>query len=197
MDDPDRNDMRDLCEGQDAALNRIMDRWSAPLGAFIHRYLQDREDAFDLLQETFVRVYQNRDRYRPDAKFSTWLFAIAVNLCRNRARWRRRHPTVSLDAGAEEGIPSCLNASKSGEQSPDAALVQRERIRAVREAIARLSHDLRTPLILFQYEGLTHQEIAGVMNCTPKAVETRIYRARRKLKAWLADIDQARPSPAP
>lgn len=183
--DPDQEDMQALCDGEDAALNRIMDRWSRSLHAFVFRYVQHREEASDLVQETFVRVYQHRERYRPDGKFSTWLFTIAVNLCRNRMRWRRRHPTVSLDD--EEADGRTREARESPGTSPGAAVERQESIRAVREAIARLSHELRTAFILSQYEGLSHEEIARIANCTPKAVETRIYRARKKLKTWLAD----------
>ncbi len=187
MNDPDHQDMTALSGGEDTALNRIMDRWSAPLYAFVYRNVQNREEASDIVQEAFVRVYRNRDRYRPGGRFSTWLFSIAVNLCRNRARWHRRHPTVSLEGEEGGALPVRPKVWESDSVTPDAALEQNETIQAVRHAVGRLPHDLRTALILSQYQELSHQEIAGIMNCTSKAVETRIYRARRKLRKWLAD----------
>ncbi len=180
MDDPDHEDMSALCAGDDAALNRIMERWSGSLYGFIFRYVQQAEEASDLMQETFVRVYLNRERYRPGAKFSTWLFTIAVNLCRNRMRWWRRHPTVSLEVD-----PDGADGWASDTPEPVLEAERNENIRAVRSAVARLPHELRTVLILAHYEGLSHKEIGAITNRTPKAVEARLYRARQKLKKSL------------
>ena len=180
MSDPDQEDMTALCGGEDAALDRIMERWSRPLYGFIFRYVQQAEEASDLVQESFVRVYLNRDRYRPGAKFSTWLFTIAVNLCRNRMRWRRRHPTVSLDAD-----PAGAEGWASDTLEPGLEAERREKIGAVRSAVARLPHELRAVLILAHYQGLSHKEIGVIMNRTPKAVEARLYRARGRLRELL------------
>lgn len=94
----DRDAMLRLKDGDDLALNELMTRWQLPLVAFIQRYIGNPTEALDLAQETFVRVYESRRRYKPTAKFSTWLFTIASNLCRNFFRWQGRHPAVSLDA---------------------------------------------------------------------------------------------------
>lgn len=186
--DSDQEWMRELKDGDDLALNRIMERWSRPLESFIYRYVQNHEDAVDLVQETFVRVYLNRERYRPNGKFSTWLFTIALNLCRNKARWRKRHPTVSIDSASPgEDIPQ-LDPEERNVAAPDAALDRDDDARRVREAIAELPHELKSVILLFQYEGMSYQEIAEILNCSPKAVETRIYRARKKLKTKLAPL---------
>src|SRR5438132_1428009 len=87
-----------LAAGEDLALNELMMRWQQPLVSFIYRYVGNQTDALDLAQETFVRIFESRHRYRHYGKFSTWLFAIAANLCRNHFRWRERHPTIALDA---------------------------------------------------------------------------------------------------
>ncbi len=177
--------MAALIDGDDTALNRIMERWSGPLHGFVYRYVQNRDEASDVVQETFVRVFLNRGRYRRGGRFSTWLYTIAVNLCRNRARWRRRHPTVSLDAEGAGGMSVYGEVRDGRGVAPDRAMEQTETIRAVREAISRLPHELRTALILFQYQELSQEEIGRVMGCSAKAVETRIYRARKKLRQWL------------
>jgi RNA polymerase sigma-70 factor (ECF subfamily) len=88
--------MRCLAEGDDLALNRLMDAWSQPLIAYLIRLTGSDATAQDLAQETFVRVYRHRLEYRSSQKFSTWLFAIATNLARNHARWRGRHPETLL-----------------------------------------------------------------------------------------------------
>src|SRR3981081_2974126 len=79
-----------LKSGEDSILNELMTRWQQPLVEFIYRYIRHETDALDLAQETFVRVYETRHRYTVQGKFSTWLFAIAANLCRNYLRWRQR-----------------------------------------------------------------------------------------------------------
>src|SRR2546426_4026108 len=94
----DALDMTRLVEGHDAALNDLMERHGPKLFHYLVRCLQNEEDAADLAQETFVRVYQNRTKFRRSAKFTTWLYAIAANLVKTRYRFRSRHPEVSLDA---------------------------------------------------------------------------------------------------
>src|SRR5688572_13207869 len=90
--------MARLSAGDDLALNALMDRWGGRVAGFLHKMTGQHEAAADLAQETFVKLYQARGRYRPSGNFSTYLFAIASNLARNHARWKSRHPTVSIDA---------------------------------------------------------------------------------------------------
>lgn len=180
--------MVELQEGRDGALSDLINRWQQPLLAFTYRYTQNQADAADVVQETFVRVYQSRARYRPKARFSTWLFTIAANLCRNRARWRKRHPTVPLDFSGSDGGEGGGDAEWLADEraeSPDRSLASRETVQAVKAAIGELPHDLKTAMLLFQYEDMSYQEIAEVVGCSPKAVETRLYRARQQLKKQL------------
>ena len=181
--------MARLAAGNDAALNELMARHSQRLFCYLVRILANETDADDLAQETFVRVFQNRARFRPSAKFSTWLFAIATNLTRDRLRWRARHPHVSVEADEsdpERGLKHTLAAS---DPSPAENLEAGERAAAVRRAVAELPEELRVPLVLAEYEEQSQAEIAGVLACSPKAVEMRIYRARqewrRTLSKWL------------
>ena len=99
----DQADMARLSAGQDAALNDLMVRHATPVFHFLYRLTGNEDDANDLAQETFVRVFKAKDSFRLDQKFSTWLFAIAANLARNHFRWRGRHPQVSLEAESAEG----------------------------------------------------------------------------------------------
>jgi RNA polymerase sigma-70 factor, ECF subfamily len=177
-----------LREGDDLALNDIMDRWQSRLTGYLIRLTGSEAIAVDLAEETFVRVYGNRFRYRPSGAFSTWLFAIASNLARHHIRWQLRHPTISVDApvGTSGGA---LESVQAADPDPRARLEQAECAEAVRRAIAELAPGLREALILFTYEDMPYEQIAAIQRCSTKAVETRLYRARavlrRKLARWL------------
>jgi len=178
--------MAELCEGGDAALSILISRWERSLFAFAMRYLQQAEDAADIVQESFVRVYQHRNRFRRGARFSTWLFAIAANLCKNRVRSRKRRPTVSFEFPDDEsGNFEHPWLADSESVSPDQALLDQEQIAAVKRAISELPHNLKTALLLYQYEEMSYKEIAAIAGCSVKAVETRLYRARNLLKEKL------------
>jgi len=180
----DRSDMGRLRSGHDAALNALMDRHGERLFHYLLRQLNNESDAADLAQETFVRVYQNRTRFDPAHKFSTWLYTIATNLLRDRFRWRQRHPQVSLDAEREEA-GAILDTLPDTAATPAEQIVTEERAVEVRKAIESLPDDLRSPLLLSEYEGLSHAEIGAVLSCSTKAVETRLYRARNHLRKRL------------
>jgi RNA polymerase sigma-70 factor, ECF subfamily len=180
---PEPNDselMLRLQAGEDGALNQLMTRWQTPLIRFIYRYVGNPDEAADLAQETFVRVYQNRHAYRAKAKFSSWLFTIASNLCRNYARWERRHPTVSITG--ENEAKDATETYPSPERNPHDTAVHNDLAAKVREAIQSLPHDLKTVVLLFEYEELSYDEIGEVLGCSSKAVETRLYRARKLLQ---------------
>lgn len=176
-----------LKNGDDLALNSLMDRWSGRVTAFLHKMTGQHETAVDLAQETFIKLYQARGRYKPSGVFSTYLFAISSNLARNHARWKSRHPALSLEAAREDGsgkIPEPVDAARP----PDEAAHAAEKSRAVHEAFLKLPPDLREAMTLFIYEGMGYAEIAAVSQCSAKAVETRIYRARQILKEQLMDL---------
>ena len=183
----DQADMTRLAQGHDAALNALMERHGERLFHYLIRLLQNETEAADLAQETFVRVYQNRDRFNAGRKFSTWLYAIATNLARDRLRWHSRHPNVSLE-GKDDDETGLKNVLPANQPTPREALEAAERAAAVRRALAELPEELRVPLILSEYEEQSHAEIAAVLDCSPKAVEMRIYRARQQLRAALAPL---------
>lgn len=187
-DEFDAAEMRRLNDGHDAALNDLMARHAEKLFNYLNRSLQNEEDAADLAQEAFVRVYQNRSRFDPKQKFSTWLYAIASNLVKDRFRWRTRHPQVSIDAESAEGHSSLGDTLSDPKASPMDVAQQEERSETVRKAVASLPEDLRTPLILAEYEEKSQAEIAEILGCSIKAVETRIYRARQRLRKDLSSL---------
>jgi len=182
----DASAMADLRAGKERALNELMDRHSEKLFHYLIRVLQNEEDAADAAQETFVRVYRNRTRFKADQKFTTWLYAIATNLARDRMRWRSRHPVVSLDERTFEGA----RPADAGQEvlTPREHLESVELSELVRRAVATLPEELRVPFVLAQYEDLSQAQIADVLNCSVKAVETRVYRARKQLRESLAQL---------
>lgn len=175
-----------LQKGQDDALNQLIARWQRPLFAFAWRYVQNQTDAHDLVAETFVRLHQQRARLRPDAKLSAWLFTTLSNLCHNHYRWRRRHPSVSLDAPIDDTETPTHEAVPSDAPLPNAALEHDEAFAAVRTAIDRLPHDLKITILLYHYERLSYREIGTITGCSERGVETRLYRARQRLREELA-----------
>lgn len=187
-DELDVQDMRRLAEGCDTALNALMERHAAKLFHYLVRCLQDEEDAADLAQEAFLKIYQSRGRFDAGQKFSTWLYTIAGNLVKDRYRWRSRHPQVSLDAESDATGQSYQSVLPQAGASPGDDLQRQERAEAVRRAVAVLPEELRQPFILAEYEERSHAEIGAILGCTPKAVEMRIYRARQLLRASLSSL---------
>jgi RNA polymerase sigma-70 factor (ECF subfamily) len=188
-DDLDRADMLRLCAGHDAALNDLMERHGPRLFNYLFRSLQNEDDASDLAQETFVRVFHNRAKFNPNHKFSIWLYAIASNLVRTQFRHRTRHPTVPLNGTVDTSDTPTVphpDTLPHDAPNPSESLETSETADAVRQAIANLPEELRTPLILSEYEDLSHAEIGSILDCSPKAVETRLYRARKQLRAVLS-----------
>jgi RNA polymerase sigma-70 factor (ECF subfamily) len=190
-DEQDAHDMSRLAGGHDAALNDLMQRHAEKLFHYLVRSLQNEEDAADLAQDTFVRIYQNRARFDSGQKFTTWLYAIASNLVRDRYRWRSRHPQVSLDAENAQTESNLKDTLAAPEPRPDQRLQTEERADLVRQAVGALPEELRQPLILAVYQDMPQAEIAVILNCSVKAVETRLYRARQQLRTSLAGIMQS------
>jgi len=178
----DRDDLARLRRGDEEALARLIGRWERPLFAFAWRYLQNSADARDLVAELFVRLYQQRQRLREDTRLSAWLFTSLSNLCHNQARWRRRHPALSLDLAA---TPDWEPADPS-QPGPAVAIDRDEDLATLAAAIDRLPHDLKVTLLLHYYQGLSHREIGAAAGCSERGVESRLYRARQQLRAALA-----------
>ena len=186
--DPDAQLMLRLKNGEDRVLNELMGRWQQPLVSFIYRYIGQEAEALDLAQETFVRVYQTRHRYTVKGKFSTWLFAIAANLSRNYLRWRHRRggsASEGWDVRGERAPAELAESVQSEDDSPDRAAMRSESISLIKEAVNQLPHDLKTVILLYEYQDLSYEEIASVLGCSTKAVEMKLYRTRKLLRETL------------
>jgi RNA polymerase sigma factor (sigma-70 family) len=172
--------------GDPAAFDAVFADWRRPLFAFAWRYLHNAADAEDLVLETFVRLHRRRAALRPDTNLSAWLFTTLANLCHNHHRWRRRHPEVSLDTPADP-TDIARSTTPSSEAPIGGGLLEHdEAVLALRTAIDRLPHDQRTVVLLHHYEYLSYREIAAIVGCSERGVETRLYRARQNLRTSLA-----------
>ena len=181
--------LQSMQDGDDGALNQLMTRWQRPLFSFAWRYVQNETDAQDLVAETFVRLHQQRLRLRSDTRLSAWLFTTLSNLCHNHYRWRQRHPTVSLDAPADDDDePSQAIQPTSDAPLPGPAMERDEVYAAVRTAINCLPHDLKVTVLLHHYDQLSYREIGAITGCSERGVETRLYRARQRLREELAGL---------
>ncbi len=158
--------------GDVAAFDELFRRWAAPLLRYLERMTRDSGVAEELVQETFFRVHRARERYEPQAKFSTWLYQIATNLALNELRRpRRRQAHRSLEDEDAPPVPARQPASDE--------VVHARRIgESVEEELAALPENQRAALWLSAVEGLAYAEIAGALGVTPQAVKALVHRAR-------------------
>jgi RNA polymerase sigma-70 factor (ECF subfamily) len=164
--------------GDGAAFDALFARWSAPLLRYVERVVRDPGAAEELVQEVFLRVYRARERYEPDARFSTWLFTIATRLAWNELRRpRRRSPHEALE-GDEEMGPLPLAAEQP---AVDEVADARRTGAVVERALARLPERQRAALWLASVEGLSYAEVAATLETTEKSVKALVHRARTAL----------------
>lgn len=168
--------------GDTESFNQLVVRWERPIYALAYRVIGREEDARDVCQETFLRAFRSIHGFRGQAKFSSWLYRIALNLCRDWIRRERRAPVVQ----APEGVDVIEMASEQGPVESIEELVSRRDIgRLVERAMAALSEEQRTAIILKEYQGLTFQEIADLQGCPLSTVKTRLYQGLSVLRREL------------
>jgi RNA polymerase sigma-70 factor (ECF subfamily) len=185
--DPDARLMLAFRDGDAEALATLYGRWSGPLVRFLERLVGERATAEELMQETFVRIHGARDRYTPEARFSTWLFRIGRNLALNeldRARTKAPHLSTDATLPGEPSRPAftLVSGGSSIEHQVD---VRRARTR-VEEALATLPERQRAALWLAAVEGRRYDEIAAILETTPSSVKALVHRARARLADGLA-----------
>jgi RNA polymerase sigma-70 factor (ECF subfamily) len=164
--------------GEEAAFTLLMQRHKTRLYRFIRRYVGHDDDAFDLLQDSFVSAWKALKRFDPQRPFAVWLRQIALNKCRDHARRGVLRAIVRYVAGEYDEAPAVARWA-----NPEAALRVDETLQRLDAAIASLPVSLREPLILRVFENLSQRETAQLLGVSEKAVETRLYRAKRELAA--------------
>jgi RNA polymerase sigma-70 factor, ECF subfamily len=183
--------------GDNDSFNELILRWERPIFALAYRTIGREEDARDVCQETFLRAFRALPAFRGQSKFSSWLYRIALNLCRDWMRRERRTPVVQ----APEDIDLMeLAAAAEPAESIEDLVARKDLTRAVERAMAKLPEEQRTAIVLKEYHGLTFQEIAELVGCPLSTVKTRLYQGltvlRRELsknqaKSGLAQVKSA------
>lgn len=164
------------------SFNQLILRWERPIYALAYRTIGREEEARDIVQDTFLRAYRALPGFKGEAKFSSWLYRITLNLCRDWMRKQRRTPTVQ----APEGVDLIELASERGPvESIEELAARREMSAVVAEAMKRLPEEQRTAIVLKEYHGLTFQEIAELQGCPLSTVKTRLYQGLSVLRRHL------------
>ena len=184
--DPDAALMLRVKQGDTAAFTELVEKYKQPIMNLAYRTLRDMTEAEDLAQNVFVQVYKSASRYKSTAKFSTWLFTIARNLCLNEIRRRSRHPADSLDATHPEQEDQPLQQYEDKKTfSPPESLLQGELAQQIDRALADLPENQRSAILLCRQEDLSYEEIAEALGCSVSATKSLIHRGRETLKERL------------
>src|SRR3954451_16871013 len=169
--------------GDHDSFNQLILRWERPIYALAYRTIGREEDARDVCQETFLRAFRALPKFRREAKFSSWLYRIALNLCRDWARKERRAPLVQLPEDMDL-MEMAVSAEPS--ESIEDLVARKDLTRRVEKAMALLPEEQRTAIVLKEYHGLTFQEIADLVGCPLSTVKTRLYQGLTVLRRELA-----------
>ena len=175
--------------GDAESFNELVLRWERPIYALAYRTIGREEDARDVCQETFLRAFRALPGFRGQAKFSSWLYRIALNLCRDWIRRERRAPIVQPPEDVD--VMELAAASEPSESIED-LVARKDLSRAVERAMALLPDEQRTAIVLKEYHGLTFQEIAELLGCPLSTVKTRLYQGLTVLRRELAKGEQQR-----
>lgn len=167
--------------GDTAAFDLLVQRWDRKIQGAIYRFVGATEDARDLCQEAFLKAYRGLGTFKKDARFSSWLYQIALNVCRDRLRRRRGRTVLSLDELDEGGREAAVLPGPSPLEMAEG----RDIARRVARAVAALPDEQREVIVLKEYEGLTFAEIADVLQVPLSTVKTRLYRGLVQLRQRL------------
>jgi RNA polymerase sigma-70 factor (ECF subfamily) len=184
--DLDASLMLRVKRGDEAAFAELVEKYKQPVMNLAFRILRDGTEAEDLAQNVFLQVYKSAHRYQASAKFSTWLFTIARNLCLNEIRRRTRHPADSLEATYHESDDQPARQYEDHKTFlPTETLLHSELEQKIEAAMADLPEIQRTAIILCRRDEMSYEEIAEVVGCTLSATKSLIHRGRETLKEKL------------
>jgi RNA polymerase sigma-70 factor (ECF subfamily) len=183
--DPDAALMLRVKQGDTMAFTELVEKYKQPVMNLVARTLRDQTEAEDLAQNVFVQVYKSAYRYKSTAKFSTWLFTIARNLCLNEIRRRSRHPAESLEGQSEQEDQPQRQFEDKKTFQPTENLLQSELAQKIEAALAELPENQRTAILLCRQEELSYEEIAEVLGTSLSATKSLIHRGRETLKEKL------------
>lgn len=180
-----------LREGDAAAFDTLIERYSSEIYAVLYRLTENAEEAGDLTQETFLKAFRSIRRFRGESELRTWLFRIAINESRNRFRWwnrRKRDQTISIDATIGNSDVRVSDSLTDNSQSPEESALANEREYALKAALLDMPEIFREALILCDVEGLSYEETAQALGVRLGTVKSRISRGREELRRRLKDF---------
>jgi RNA polymerase sigma-70 factor (ECF subfamily) len=182
--DPDARLMLRVQRGDRAAFEALVEKYKQPVMNLVYRMIGDLQESEDLSQNVFVQVYKSARRYRATARFSTWLYTIARNLCLNELRRRSRHPAESLDASPPDQDDYSLHhhLKDAATPSPPDACLLAELEERIEQALALLPENQRTAVVLCRQQDLSYEQIADILGCSVSATKSLIHRARESLR---------------
>lgn len=188
-DDPDAALMVRFRNGEEEAFDALVEKFKGPVFNFICRQIGNMNEAEDIAQNVFIQVAKSAPRYEASAKFTTWLFTIARNLCLNEFRRRQRHPLQSLDETfGDDPDAAPAQIADASSRAPSVEASEKELQKHVLAAIHRLPENQRTAILLCRYEGLAYDEIARVIGTSVSATKSLLHRARESLKEDLKEF---------
>jgi RNA polymerase sigma-70 factor (ECF subfamily) len=187
---PSEDLMARIAKGDGDAFEILVDRHQASVLNLIYRFIGDRTQAKDMAQEVFFRVWQSAKSYEPKAKFTTWIYRIATNVCFNELKSARRKKWFQFLRFGDQHEETIEDTFIDGSPSPEDLLLAKERNRQISDALESLPDNQRMALILRRYDALSYEEIARILNCSVSAVESLLVRAKRTLQKKLKNYEK-------
>ncbi|UXY13764.1 RNA polymerase sigma factor RpoE [Chitiniphilus purpureus] len=174
--------------GDKRAFELLVAKYQRRIARLLSRLIRDPAEIEDVTQEAFIKAYRALPSFRGESAFYTWLYRIAINTAKNYLASLGRRPQLSADYEDEDGETLDAAAQIPDFHTPESELANREIVRTVNEVVEALPDELRTAITLREMEGLSYEDIAGVMNCPIGTVRSRIFRAREAISAKLKPL---------
>lgn len=171
-----------VLKGKDDLFAELIDRYSGKIYSTAFSYTHNPEEARDLVQEIFIKVYNSLQNFKAESKFSTWLYRIAVNTCIDWTRKKKSKAIMTALSIEDMNILDCMTSDTEG---PEEIILRQEYNDVIRNSVSSLPEIYKTVLILYYFEELQVQEICNILDCPRKTIETRLYRAKKVLKSVL------------
>jgi RNA polymerase sigma-70 factor, ECF subfamily len=187
---PSEDLMARIAKGDNDAFEILVNRHQASVLNLIYRFIGNRTQAKDLAQEVFIRVWQAAKTYKPEAKFTTWIYRIATNVCFNELKSARRRRWFQFRRSNEDNEGSIEETFSDGSPTAEDLLLEKERSRQISDALQSLPDNQRMALVLRRYDDLSYEEIARILNCSVSAVESLLVRAKRTLQEKLKNFEK-------
>jgi RNA polymerase sigma-70 factor, ECF subfamily len=182
--------MARIAKGDDSAFEILVNRHQTSVLNLIYRFVGDRTQAKDLAQEVFIKVWKAAKTYRPEAKFTTWIYRITTNVCFNELKSARRRRWFQFHRSNEDNEGSIEETFSDGSPTAEDLLLEKERSRQISDALQSLPDNQRMALVLKRYDDLSYQEISEIIGCSLSAVDSLLVRAKRTLQEKLKNYEK-------